>query len=296
MVWLLFPLSVILGSVLGVGYKLGSQKINGANEIPVLVAIPSAILALSYCIIGCFTGFTIKATLILPALLAGVSSAICMYCLFRSMKDGNFAITIVLSNMSFCIPIILSYVFLKENVSLWQLGGILLMLAAIIVVNFIGKDKGETDEPKSKKWLIFAIGTCLFNGLINFACKIQQFYMPGQAQICFSFFDFLFCNVTACLMILIGSFKKNTRVIYGAKEVKGILLPCILIAVCLGVNTLIQLVLPSYVNASVQFTVCNGAALAFGVVWGTFYYKEKFTWKSAVTLLCCVVAIILQVI
>lgn len=298
MVWFLFPLSVILGTLLGVGYKLGSQKIQSANEIPVLIAITSAIIAICYCIINCFTGFILELTLILPALLAGVSSALCMYCLFRSMKDGNFAITIVLSNMSFCIPIMLSYVFLKESVSLWQLGGILLMLAAIIVVNFIGKDntENEDEKPKSKKWLIFAIGTCLLNGLVNFSCKLQQFYMPSEGQLCFNFFDFVFCNITACIMILIGSLKKDTRVVYGRQDVKRVLFPCVLIAVCLGVNTLVQLLLPSYVNASVQFTVGNGAALGFGVLLGVFYYKEKFTWKSAVTLVCCIVAIILQVI
>lgn len=300
MVWILFPLSVVLGTTLGMAYKSGAQKISHPSEIPILIAIPSGILAVCFAAITCFTGFCLDTALLLPALLSGVSTFGAMYSLFRSMKDGYFALTIVFSGMSFCIPIFLSWLLIDEKVSPWQLSGIMLMLAAIIVVNFVGKKEDKTKEtesaPPSKKWIVWTVGVCLFNGLANFGVKLQQHAMLGESLECFNFFNFLFCNVSALIFVMIYGCRKNNRVIYDFAEIKRIILPCLIIALCLGLNFYIQALLPQYVDASVQFTVCNGGSLVFGVLLGIFYYREPFDWRSVITLVCSSTAIVLQVI
>lgn len=297
--WFLISVSVVLGTVVGMAYKSGARKIACASEIPVLIAIPTGLLSVCFAVITCFKGFRLDAALLLPALLSGVSQFGAMYSLFRSMKEGFFAITIVFSGMSFCIPIFLSGLFLGEKVTAWQLSGIILMLAAIIVVNFVKRKENREIKaamPRSKKWIIWAMGVWLFNGLLNFGIKLQQHAMPGEGMECFNFFNFLFCTVLALLFICINGFRKSHRAEYSSVNIKSIILPCLVLAFGCGLNFYIQAVLPGLVNASVQFTVCNGGSLILGVLLGVFYYREPFDWRSIVTLLCSGAAIALQVI
>ncbi len=290
---ILFIISIALGVGCSVGYKLGAQREEKAMDIPFLLLFEPFILAMCFLVASLSTELLTDIKVVLPAMLSGVSTFAAMFCLFKSMGKGSFGVTTVLANMSFVIPIVLSLTFLNETASIFQLCGMLVIILAITIVNINTGTENKGNINKTKKWdILWAVAACVFNGLINFGLKLNQFYLPGTGQISFNFFLFLFCGCCALIYAIFVKIKTRTPVL----PVKKQLLPLGVLVVCCGVNFYIQSLLPQYVNATVQFTVCIGGALLAGILLSHLYYKERFTWRSAVTVVGSVAAILLQII
>lgn len=308
----LFVLSVAMGTASGVGYKRGASVAERRFDLPLLLVGEPACLTLFFFVASCFEGLRADAGLVLPALLSGLSTFGAMFCLFRSMKEGSFAVTVVLANMSFVIPIFLSWCVLGEDVSLWQLAGIVLMIAVIALVNAGHRPKRKSaaedgtnavevaretvDEgaaaPSSRRWILWALGACLGNGLLNFGIKLQQYYLPGEGQCCFNCFNFLFCTLAALAYLILVRARSGPADGLSRKLWQ----PLLILAVSCGVNFYVQTLLPGYVNAAVQFTVCIGGSTILGMLIGWLYYREPFRWQSAVTLAASCAAIVLQIL
>jgi len=225
--------------------------------------------------------------------------------LIKSMTSGLYSVSVIIINMNFCVPIICSALFLREKVSLLQLFGVLLLVFMIVVINIdfkkpkqiIAENEEVTEKPKRKVgYLIFALLACLGNGLMNFLIKAQQYFTPGTGQNTFYFVLYASEAVVSLIVYcIILSAKRETLKSNGKQKLK-VALTGLFMGICFVACMYPQTKLAELVPASVLYTVVTAGAVLLSIVIGLFKFKEKLTWRNAVSTVCCIAAIALQLI
>ena len=169
----------------------------------------------------------------------------------------------------------------------------------IIIVNLI-------DQPKEKsknavKILIYSFIACITNGLVNFMIKVQQFYTGSQGINAF-YLVMYGGGGLICLLIfaIMGMIKQKSNLEQEKIEQKPSYLPIMLIGLAVGLCSITcmypQSLLTAYVTSAIQFTVTASGAVLLSVLIAFIKYKEKPNVKNVVSALCCIAAILLQLI
>ena len=252
-------------------------------------------------------GFRLDLTTVLTGLLAAVSTVVAIYLFVNAYNCGGaYSIVVLIVNIGFWLPILLSRIFLGEEVSAFQFCGILLMVFIVILINIRkkkapqdttsgidGSNTGDKDEGgKANLWLVIAFLASVFNALISFSGKLIAFYYPDGNHSGFYFLTYLFAFVISLSLWVITSLRKKRPM----RITKPIFLHALAAAVCFGVSFFIIALLPKYVDGSTQFTVTLSLSIIVSLIIGVVFYKEKITARSVVSFLCCICAIVLQVI
>lgn len=101
--------------------------------------------------------------------------------LIESMKGGSYSAAMLLVNLNFYLPIVLSLTFLKESATPFQLFGIFILTVIIVLVNLRGDGKSADAGRDSgrRKGLLYALVACIGNGLANFFLRVQQHATPN---------------------------------------------------------------------------------------------------------------------
>lgn len=243
-------------------------------------------------------GFAPTYKLTTVALLSGCATAVATYMLLESLRKGSYTTAIIIINMNFYIPILLSRLFLGETATLLQLTGILLVTVVIVVINI----KANTgDRPKDNiSGIISACLACLANGMVNYGIKLQQFYTPGEGQNTFFSMTYFFSAVISLTLFFIlreKSANQSEPVIQFSK-LRKLFVPALGLGVCMTLCYYPQSILSGMpeINAATQFTVTITGSLILSLAIGWIRYKEKVTYAGILSLLLCFLAIVFQVL
>lgn len=240
-------------------------------------------------------GFAPTYKLTAVALISGCAAAAATYMLLESLRKGSYTTAIIIINMNFYIPILLSRLFLGEKATLLQLTGILLATVVIIVINI----KSKADRPKDNlSGIISACIACLANGMVNFGIKLQQFYTPGEGQNTFFSLTYFFAAIISLLLFFILKEKTEKQSKSFFQFSKPLLIPALGLGVCMPLCYYPQSILSGMpeINAAAQFTVTITGSLMLSLVIGWTLYKEKVTSTGILSLMLCSLAIIFQVL
>lgn len=310
LIFLLFAATIIASSVVCVFYKNYTTLESRKSDILLLfigMSLPSAIVFAVMCAIR---GFEFSLPTALTALGAAVCHFTAVYMLIKSMSSGSYSVSVIIINMNFCVPIICSALFLREKVSLLQLFGVLLLVFMIVIINmdfskFRKRPTGEEpqelavteEKPKQKAgYLVFALLACLGNGLMNFLIKTQQHFTPGAGQNTFYFILYAAEAVFSLIAFLVVLLVKGKIPKEEGKQKLKISLTGLFMGICFVACMYPQTRLAELVSASVLYTVVTAGAVLLSIALGCIRFKEKFTWKNAVSTVCCIAAIALQLI
>jgi drug/metabolite transporter (DMT)-like permease len=218
--------------------------------------------------------------------------------LLESLRKGSYTTAIIIINMNFYIPILLSQLFLGEKATFLQLTGILLATVVIIVINIKAKN---TDRPKDNiSGIISACIACLANGMVNFGIKLQQYYTPGEGQNTFFSLTYFFAAVISLLLFLIlkEESEKRSKSFLQFSKIKKLLIPALGLGVCMPLCYYPQSILSGMpeINAAAQFTVTITGSLILSLAIGWILYKERIKFTGILSLLLCSLAIVFQVL
>lgn len=288
MEYLYLALAVITSGYSGVAYAKLSRcsKSRSASVImPVLWYSPLLII---FGIYSFFTGFNFSPAVVWPALLAGISYAVCAFSLLESMKANSFSLTIIIVNLSFVFPVVFSMLFLKEKTGTIQLIGMMLAIAVILILN-VGKNGGKSTFAA----IMLAVGASLGNGVIDFAIKIQQNAMPGEASESFFFLSYLFACLF-CLVVYLPFHLKGQKATTDPTERKELITNALAVSICNGVCFFAIGLLAEMMNAAAQFTVITSLSIVVSLVLGYFQMHTRFTKRELVSFFFCAVAIACQ--
>ncbi len=263
-----------------------AKKTSVSSGLPVLWFLP---LALLFGILSLARGenhFVLWA-----ALLGGVCLFAAAFLLIRSMQSSQFSFSVILVNLNFLIPVILSAIFLSERPGILQWIGTFIPVIVIILLYF---------KPGEKiGFILMPVLACLSNGLLNYCIKINA-NAGGDTSVFFAvlYLTGAVCGAVAFLIFkLIERRKEKTQEPVEEPARKWPLSAILSIpgmAVCNGLTYWAEALLGSRVNASAQFTIVTSASILISLIIGALFQKEKWTWKTTVALLLCLIAIAFQ--
>ena len=259
-----------------------AQKKSTSSVLPVLWFLP---LTLLFGLISLIRGE--KNFALWAAIFGGACLFLAAFLLIRSMQSSQFSFSVILVNLNFLIPVILSAVFLSERPGVLQWVGTFIPVLAIILLYF---------KPSEKiGFIMMPVCACLSNGLLNFCIKINA-NAEGETA---PFFAVLYLSGALCGIVAYLVFKwtekRNCESETDPEPKQKWPLSAILsipgMALCNGLTYWAEALLGSRVNASAQFTIVTSASILISLIIGAWFQKEKWTWKTTVALLLCLVAI-----
>lgn len=233
-------------------------------------------------------GLDVAPSVLLPALLGGISSALSAFILLGSFGGNSFSTAIIIMNLNFVVPVIFSSIFLGETAAPVQLIGITLAVAVIIAVNYTG---GDNIKPHA---VLIPAAASLANGMVNSAIKLQQFYTPGQGENSYFAFEYLFAAIAALLIFALVPKAEKAKM--NARDYGGCIIPAMSVGLCNGVTFYTVSLVSPMLNAAAQFTIITSLSLLLSLVVGFTLQGDKFTKKTAISIVCCAGAVACQCI
>lgn len=217
---------------------------------------------------------------VVPAVFAGTAMAISIYFYLESLKGNAYAIPVIIVNLNFVFPIILSIIFLREPTKFVQLIGMCLAIAMIIIMNFKSGNQKNTF-----KAIIAAMVASIANGVVNFAIKVQGYCDPHDNKFSFFFITYIIAAVIG-LFGLIGNRSFKIKKVYFANGVS--------VAVCVGGVFLMGSLLSTMMNAAAVFTISAAISILVSLALGCIRFKEKLSARELISVGFCGLAIACQ--
>ena len=211
-------------------------------------------------------GLTLSLALLPYSILFALGYAFAVVFVVLACGHGSLALTNLMVAFSSIIPTAYGLVFLGETFTLPLLIGILLLIAAIVVVNF--PQKGER---VNLRWFCYAMLTFLGNGLTGIIVKLQAIEFQGAYGN-----DFM---IIALALVAVSTFPLALASDQG--RVKAYLTGgAVLFTVCgllNGFHNTLVVYLSSRMPASIQFPLISAGGILVTLLISTVCYKEKLT-------------------
>ncbi len=297
----LLVLCVGSSGLIGNLYKALSNKSKNAAVSTALPMVWFLLLSLVFLGAALITKEPFQRECVIWAVLGGVCLAVPVSILIESMKTNALSVAIIIVNLNFIITILLSILFIPgEQASVLPLFGMVLSALVIVIINRNG-NKEKTNGKKFASVLPLVIAS-VSNGLLNFFMKMNTAkttnVIDGKETSCvFWYFVILYCSgaVTCFVASTVMNIAKGQKgFALDAKTVKSVFVPILLFGVCEGVCFYSSLLLTGRLNATAQFTIITCGAILFSLIVGILFQGEKFTKKTAISMVFCLIAILCQ--
>jgi len=270
-------------------YKAISSRAKSTAASATLPFVWFSLIALFFTVLAWLSEESYSLLAFLIAALSGICLFIAVFLLIESMKVASLSLSVVIVNLNFIVPVVLSALFLGESIGLIQLIGVLLSIAVIIGTNLSGGSNRKTDL----RSILLPLIACLSNGLVNFCIKLNEsLNLDGLP-----FFSMMYwvAALSALGFGFIVSFKKdrNLRPLAGFPLRK--IFPLLLfLGVCNGICFYVAGMLAARMNAAAQFTIVTCASILLSVVIGALFQGDRLDKKSVISMLACAAAVLCQ--
>ncbi len=218
---------------------------------------------------------------ILNAFLFGAG----FYCTFAAYKCGPYGLTRLIGNFALLFTIFYGIFFLNEQPKIVTYIGIVLIFAAMVLINY--KKKGEDEKGVSLKWFVLVMISLVANGLIGVFTKAQQLRFGGT---CDSEFQIISIGGSFILLAIIGLILDRDKLPYFIKHgaVYGIGA-----GICNGAKNFLTLVIYTLLPLSIIAPMKTGLGMIATFVLALLIYKERYTKKQIIGVILGVAAVIL---
>jgi len=270
-------------------YKKLSNNCVSSCETAATPFVWFLILTAFFSILSASSAQSVSASLLLSAVPAGVCIFVAAYTLLLSMKANAISVSVIIVNLNFIIPVVLSALILKEHIGDIQIVGMIFSITVIILMNMGGNENGTA----KKTGILLPVLAFLSNGLFNFFIKLNE----SKGDSAFLFFAISY-GIAALLSLTLGfalgEKKQKARFPLSKSYLRKAIFPMLLIGVCNGACFYTARLLAERMNAAAQFTLVTCMSIMLSLSVGFIFQGDKFTKKSAVSIFFCMVAIICQ--
>ena len=190
-----------------------------------------------------------------------------------AIKYGSLAKTTLIVSCSLLIPSFYGIIFLGEPVGVKLILGTVLLVVALIMINY------EKDtSPTSLKWAIFALLAFVGNGMCSVVQKIEQNTFGNEGQNVFMIVALAMVTVMLFVMSLASKEERRER-----KRVLRVgWLWAALCGVCNGLCNYLVLYLNPRLAASVMFPVISAGSVVLVFFYATLIQREKFNIRQKI--------------
>lgn len=198
----------------------------------------------------------------------GISYSAFMIFSLLAIRTGPLSLTALVISCSLILPALYGLVILSEPISLWLILGIILLLAALALINL---EKKNEEKRICLKWLIFVTLGFFSNGFCSILQKAQQLSASSELRD-----EFMVTALFLAGILLLCCALLTERKTLPANLVKG--LPWY--TLCGGANgmvNLLVLVLSKTTPASVMFPIISAGGILMTFLVSVLFYKERLS-------------------
>ena len=273
-VWSIMVLSVVCAGLNNILLRLLANK--KFNYSPFL--FNAGMMVVWIIILFAFSGIKeIKPVTVLFAFLYGV--ILCGFIFFKNaaLTNGPISITSLIGGSSFVLSTIFNTLYFKDEVSIMQIVGMVLMVVSVFMVNFPQK----TGEKTSLKWKILCAIFFVFAALVGIVFRFDQVYdkeHTGEMMILAS----AFATIVLLVIYLVGvvfNCKKQPILIDEQPKNKKVSLTILVFALLSGVVSCVynrcNIFLSGAMPTILFSPIFNGALIMVSFLAGLVLFKEK---------------------
>lgn len=270
-----------------VSYKAFGTVSQGNKRIaPVFMAFWTCVLgvimtAATVIITG---GFRPSMVTLVAAVTGGLCFAAAGVISIHIMATGPFIWSVLMMNLSSFLPVLYAPVFLGEAVRLPQIGGVVLILSILFIMNAGIKGGGS---PFTTRWMALAVVNLLVNGAVLCAQKTQSSFTGGGESLELLSLMFIFTSVFAGIYSLVTPGRKERP------PYRAVLPPAFGLVGSIGFGNVFSMALMGRVPAAVQFPVIVGAGIVLSSILSVLLYKERPGWRLYLSALLLIAGVAL---
>ena len=217
-------------------------------------------------------GFKVRVTLfsIFLAVLFSILLTTYVFIGFRIIKNGNLSLyTLFLMSGGMVVPYMYGVLFLKEELNIARIIGIILIIAAIILFNYSKKNN-------DRKQLILCVGVFLLNGMVSVISKTHQISAASKI-VSSSDFVFLVAVSKVIISLLVLPFCKENRASESTMHIKSVILIVFIAAAADGMSYMLQLIGAVNLPATVLYPLITGGTIVLSALVDFVIYRQKLS-------------------
>lgn len=269
----------------GIGFKLYARKCDSTNE----ALMNSFNFLLSFVLVALyalFTAETFAASSLLYGIPYGVFFVAMVFFYNKSMSCGKISFANFVLGMAMLIPIVAGALFLGEDISPLQIGGIVLFLIASYFVCF---GQGKDDKQMNKKAVLYGVLAFLSSGGMAVYIKVVSGIDSSidQVQMLASAMLTGFVLMTVLFACQNGFVKIGEYLSY-----RWFWLSLLIVVICTAVGNTMYVNLVVLVPGAIFFPIASGLPMLLGAAVSPLF-KEKLSAKTITGIILGVVAIVL---
>lgn len=285
MIWLL--LSIVASSLLYTFFKL-FEKYNVPNDEAIFYNYITA-SALGVMASGTNTDMStvFSEPWIFHAVILGGLFIVSFNLIGITVRKVGMSVATVANKMSLVIPVLIGVYLYDEKMGMLKIMGIVLALAAIVMITF---QPGAKDTGGKKNYLLYLLPLVIFlwsGGTDAFIKFIQTVFINDNNRHLFVTFVFITAGLLSALFLLYGVVKEN-RKLKAKSIVWGILLGFPNYG---SMYFLVRALESGSMESSVVFPINNMLIVALSSVIAYLFFKEKITLQQFIGIIISMVSI-----
>ena len=217
-------------------------------------------------------------TFLLGLLFAAVSF-VNTYTATRALVLGPLAYTCVIASASSIIPVLYGRIFLGEEITVFQIIGMVLMLISV----FLSVETEGEKKKASLRWLAYALVNFFMNGTIGVLQKIHRASACAGESNEYLFIMFFFMALFTLGYLGILKKKGTVRTAHPFKAAK-VFLVLLGAGLSAGLINVLNLYLSGAFDAGFLFPVLNGGGTLAALILAFVLFKERFTLRRSIGL------------
>ena len=201
-----------------------------------------------------------------------------------AIKTGSLSLSNMIIQTSLIVPALYGIIVLGENIKATMIIGIVILLMALVLVNY----EGKTEKKQiTLKWLIFVFLSFIGNGACSTIQKVQQIEFNGMYK---NEFMIVALMLTVMILLVLSFFTERDKMV---KSFKSGAPMYIAYGLANGLVNLFVILLALRMPSSIMFPIISaGGTVAVSAV-SIFVYKEKLSVTQKAGIILGVVSIVL---
>jgi len=220
---------------------------------------------------------------ILPyALIFGISYLLTGIFQIKAVAEGSLSLTSLIVSCSLLLPTLYGLIFLREPGGPFLYAGILLLLAALVLVN-----KTSEKAPVTGKWLLYVAVAFVGNGMCSISQKAQQVAFDGAGK---NELMIMALIVVVSVSFVLAMIRERKDMVRFARHAMVTGLPG---GLSNGVVNLFVMIMQGRMPTSTVFPLISGGSIVLTSLVSRVFYKEHLSRRQTVGFLLGILSVIL---
>ncbi len=244
----------------------------------------------AYIILSVIRGIEFSSHIIIPAVLFGACFCLTSLCSAKCMAMGYMSLTSVIVNLSLILPVMFSWVVMRESVELTSVIGLLLIITTLVLSSMSANGGGGGNV---KLWLLLVFIAFLCNGSTAIMQKQYKASYGEGDLILYMGISYIVASLIFAFVYILRNSKADIK--FAEQLKKPSMLPALALVSGLGsfVGNLILGELCDKVNGGILYPCLNGGLCVIVSIASFVIFKEKLSKKKIAAICVGVSAIVL---